>query len=266
MLSENHPYKSLLAGTFAGISSKLIEYPFDTLKVLAQTKHTDQNAFKQKSKSAIYRGVYIPVLFSSLENATMFYSYSVTQKYLNDKLENTNLKNSLSGLFSGLCVSTILTPSELIKCKLQHNFLENKKESMMSFVKTIYSKNGLTGFYRGHMSTMCREGLGTTIYFSTYEKLKQQLYKFHNNDEIPIWKMAIAGSISGICYWTSIFPVDTIKSNFQTSQSSYQKIITNIYKKYGATGFYKGYCITAFRAIISNFFIFYSYELGIRVL
>lgn len=261
MTTENKPYKSLLAGTFAGISSKLIEYPFDTLKVLSQTKPD----VKSSHCTGLYRGVNIPILFSSLENATMFYSYSLAQKYLNNKIENVNIKNGFAGLISGLAVSTILTPSELIKCKMQHNLLENKKESMMSFVKSIYLKNGPYGFYRGHISTMCREGLGTTVYFSIYEKLKQKLHLMHEQT-VPIWKMAIAGSISGICYWTSIFPIDTIKSNFQTSQLSYKKIITNIYRNYGIGGFYRGYNITAFRAVISNFFIFYSYELGIRVL
>lgn len=262
MTTENKPYKSLLAGTFAGVSSKLVEYPFDTLKVLSQTKPDISSSVYKNIYKGLYRGVHIPVLFSSLENATMFYSYSIAQKYLNNSNENT--KTAISGLLSGLTVSTLLTPSELVKCKLQHNLLENKKVAMKSFVKNIYNNTGISGFYRGHISTMCREGFGTTVYFSVYEILKRRLYTLHEN--VPIWKMAIAGSVSGICYWTSIFPIDTIKSNFQTSQLSYPKIITNIYKAHGFNGFYRGYSITAFRAVISNFFIFYSYELGIKVL
>lgn len=261
MTTENNPYKSLLAGTFAGILSKLVEHPFDTLKVLTQIKPKVKFTFNK----GLYRGVHIPVLFSSLKNATMFYSYSLGQKYLNNKIHNTNTKNAISGLISGLIVSIILTPSELIKCKLQYNLLENKKVAMKSFAKSIYLKYGLIGFYRGNVSTMCREGIGTTIYFSVYEKIKMGLYSVHTNT-VPIWQIALSGSISGICYWTSIFPIDTIKSNFQTSQLSYPKIITNIYKMYGISGFYRGYGITAFRAVISNFFIFYSYELSIRVL
>lgn len=258
------PYKSVISGTIAGIISKLIEYPFDTIKVIIQTRSSNNinhidNKFNCKSFYNLYKGVHIPMLFSSLENATMFYSYSIGQKYCQ---QNENVyRNAMCGLFSGLCVSIILTPSELVKCKLQHGIISNSNNTIIKYTTEIYKKYGFVGFYQGHLSTMCREGLGTTVYFSTYEYFKYVLHKIHDT-HVPIWKMAIAGSISGICYWTSIFPIDTIKSNAQIEKKPYKQIILNIYKSHGLHGFYCGYGVTVLRSVISNFFIFYSYEWG----
>jgi hypothetical protein len=264
MATESRPYKSLLAGTISGVISKLVEYPFDTLKVLSQTKPAVISkkysySFNTRSFYNLYKGVHIPMLFSSLENATMFYSYSLAQKHLNNK--NIYVKNAICGLFSGMCVSLILTPSELIKCKMQYNSFEGKTNTVKSFVKTIYHQYGLRGFYNGHLSTVVKEGFGTAVYFSTYEYLKRIL-----GNDVPIWKMALAGSVSGICYWTSIFPIDTIKSNVQITQKPYQIVIKELIQRGGIKTFYRGYFVTACRSIVSNFFIFYSYEMSIRVL
>lgn len=252
----NQDYSFLFAGTFAGITSKLIEYPFDTLKVILQTR---PDAVKTTNLN-LYRGVSIPLIFASLENSIMFHSYHTTNKYLHDKLHNQTLRDFFAGFVSGIISSFIMTPSELVKCKLQYNSIENKKISMMNFIKNI---NKTTGFYHGHLSTMCREGIGTSIYFAMYDQMKR---KMKSQEFTQLWQMALAGSISGMCYWTSILPIDTIKSNKQISTLSYQEIIKNINNKYGFFGFYRGYKVTMLKACVSNFFIFYSYEFALQVL
>lgn len=77
-------FKDMLSGIIAGGTSKIIEYPLDTLKVLCQinteksfsTYQLTQNVLKNEGISRIYRGLSAPLFGSCLEYFTTFWMFS----------------------------------------------------------------------------------------------------------------------------------------------------------------------------------------------
>jgi hypothetical protein len=128
-----------LAGTGGGFAGKLFDYPFDTVKVLLQTQdvrnyqgpryrgalHCLQHTVETGGVRALYKGISSPLIGSMAENAVLFWSYGVFKGWLGgqEALERGEelslLRLSLAGAGAGAVVPCVLTPVELIKCRLQ---------------------------------------------------------------------------------------------------------------------------------------------------
>lgn len=137
------------AGTFAGMTSKVIEYPFDTVKVRLQTQTTNPYSI-----SGIYRGITAPILGAMLENAVMFSTYAVSERYASSELGMSKLGSvAFAGGVSGFALSFVLSPVELLKCRMQTlSHFNSPKHVLLSTIRT----GGLSSLYTGHSMTMLR--------------------------------------------------------------------------------------------------------------
>mmetsp|Transcript_16729 Transcript_16729/g.35189 ORF Transcript_16729/g.35189 Transcript_16729/m.35189 type:complete len:339 (-) Transcript_16729:163-1179(-) len=149
-------YRDFIAGTVGGFSGKLLDYPFDTVKVLLQTQNSLPSATtaniqsspssttSQKAKSqrpvyrgaihclrhtietrgflSLYQGISSPLLGSMAENAVLFLSYGEVKRMLGEKpgeKELTLLQLASAGGVAGGIVSFVLNPFEVIKVQMQ---------------------------------------------------------------------------------------------------------------------------------------------------
>lgn len=199
----------------AGLSQAIVGHPMDTAKVLIQ------NNIKLRNLTIIdyYKGFKYPLLVSLLFNGTIFPSY----EYLNNNINNSFLTGGLVG--------TIVTPFvftfETLKILKQTNKQITKKK--------LLNTNGL-------ITTLTRESLAMSIYFSSYNYFKKHDYNSF-----------IGGSLSGFSNWLVTYPIDVIKNRQIAQQISF----TEAYKQ----GYlYKGLSITLFRAVLVNGCIFFTYE------
>lgn len=199
----------------AGLSQAIVGHPMDTAKVLIQ------NNIKLSNLTIIdyYKGFKYPLLLSLLFNGTIFPSY----EYLNNNINNSFLTGGLVG--------TIVTPFvftfETLKILKQTNKQITKKK--------LLNTNGL-------ITTLTRESLAMSIYFSSYNYFKKHDYNSF-----------IGGSMSGFSNWLVTYPIDVIKNRQIAQQISF----TEAYKQ----GYlYKGLSITLFRAVLVNGCIFFTYE------
>lgn len=109
-----------------------------------------------------YKGLGFPLLTVPIVNAVIFSSYQIANKFA-DKYsdsEESFLLGICSGGFAGLVNCIVVTPVELVKCRLQLQ-LESKSKAYYNgmvdcIVKTI-RQEGLTGLYRGNIATLFRE-------------------------------------------------------------------------------------------------------------
>lgn len=180
----------------------------------------------------------------------------------------------LSGGFSGLVASFVLTPIELIKCKIQvEHVYSEKSSSILQLIKEVFKENGLKGFWHGQTGTLLRECGGTASWFGAYEFVSKELKILRlGSDKIEgaentVPELLISGACAGITYNLSLFPADTIKSKMQTSSvinpNSKLTFISTaklIHKHGGFRAFYRGLGITLIRAVPSNAVIFFTYE------
>ncbi|ODQ62297.1 hypothetical protein WICANDRAFT_49726 [Wickerhamomyces anomalus NRRL Y-366-8] len=290
--SLKNSLKDILFGSLSGCTGKLIEYPFDTVKVRLQSQPHDQplkyknsfdcikQTFTNEGFFGFYRGISSPIVGAAAENACLFVTYNIAQDFLKNQLsmkQNEELPLNLlvlSGGFSGCVASYILTPIELIKCKLQvEQVYSQKKSSIIQLIKQVLTNDGIKGFWHGQTGTLLRECGGTASWFGAYEFMSKELKIARlgseniNGAENTISELLISGACAGISYNLSLFPADTIKSKMQTSsvvnpdqKLTFISTAKLIYKHGGLKAFYRGLGITLTRAVPSNAVIFFTYE------
>lgn len=273
--NSNSALNDIVNGSIAGAFGKVIEYPFDTVKVRLQTqgssifpttwsciKYTYRNEGIAKG---FFQGIGSPLFGAALENATLFVSYNQASKFLEKNTKVSELQNILiSGAVAGSCASFVLTPVELIKCKLQVANLQKNvvKEhtKIIPTLLTILKEKGIFGLWQGQSGTFIRESFGGVAWFATYEIMKQKLKQRHNEAENKTWELLVSGASAGLAFNASIFPADTIKSVMQTEHITLVNAVKKVFTKHGISGFYRGLGITLIRAVPANAAVFYTYE------
>ena len=308
--------KDIAYGSIAGILGKFIEYPFDTVKVRLQSQTLEPgagrelqgpwDAFKVAFRApegplaSLYRGISAPLLGAAIETSSLFFSYRVAQdlvvsatpSFRAQRDQNPNEKVELPfsyligcGATSGAFTSLLLTPIELIKCKMQvpHPVPEagmasklgytTRAPSAMQLISTIFRTQGLLGFWHGQLGTLIRETGGSAAWFGSYEGVKMLFFRsdptVSHVKEVRVWQQMVAGAVAGMSYNFVFYPADTIKSRMQTShagssqgQAKAKFLATGkeLWREQGPRGFYRGCGITVFRAAPSSAIIFSIYE------
>jgi ornithine carrier protein len=232
-----------------------------------------------------------PIVGAMLENAILFVGYRQIQRQIRDisppeRTATTVLDDNgqvpltlnqlvLAGAIAGSVVSIILTPVELIKCRLQVQHITKEKfNGPVDVMKQIYRAQGLKGFFRGFVPTFTRETGASAFWFGAYEytcaaliRRKQEKATQEGDQSIKSKKdltaaeLMLGGAMGGIAYNLSFFPVDVIKSRMQIDQgqSTFKQIATEIYTGAGIKGFYRGCGMTAAKSAPANAIIFMTY-------
>lgn len=322
--------KDVAFGSTAGIIGKFVEYPFDTIKVRLQAESTTSSkshrlhgpldAFAAAWRSSegpfksLYRGISAPLFGAAVETSSLFFSYRIAQdimittvpsfRTLETKDGDAKAKLPFSALLlagaaSGAFTSLLLTPIELIKCKMQVSlppshlasdpgYPTSKPLGPMQLIKLVFKSQGLLGFWHGQLGTLIRETGGSAAWFGSYEGAKI-LFEQYNNSAQLRWnekhrmtpeththstpstsfsQQLLAGAAAGVSYNFFFYPADTIKSRMQTEeaaiagsrQTTFLKTGKQLWNQQGLKGFYRGCGITVFRAAPSSAIIFSIYE------
>jgi ornithine carrier protein len=178
------------------------------------------------------------------------------------------------GAMSGAFTSLLLTPIELVKCKMQVPSINGHKGlGPMSLITTIYRGEGFLGFWHGQFGTLIRETGGSAAWFGTYEAVTatfRSLAKskaLDSNIPLPLWQQMTAGAAAGMGYNFVFYPADTIKSRMQTEEiesggtkKKFWAAGRSLWRQQGIKGLYRGCGITVGRAAPSSAFIFAIYE------
>jgi ornithine carrier protein len=139
--------------------SKVFEHPFDLVKVRLQTQPTDRppmfngavDCFRQtyvkEGVRGLFRGLSMPVVGATLENATLFLTYNYVQGQLRQlagyaaPLSSSSIEQdaehplpmsylAFAAACAGSAASVVLTPVELIKCKMQVQMVTREVEML----------------------------------------------------------------------------------------------------------------------------------------
>lgn len=273
------PGKEIVYGAMAGCLGKLIEFPFDTVKVRLQTTHgsstvgVTKQILRKEGIFSFYKGIKAPVVGACLESAVLFSAFQYGQQAVRTftpLLTESMASVCISGAFSGLAASFVLTPVELVKCNMQvSNLVSNSKvapATYSSVIRQVLKTDGFSGLWHGLSSTLVREMAGTAVWFASYEEALRVYNRINPGRENM--NLLASGATAGFMFNLSIYPVDTIKSNVQTSQAMKLMAKTDfisviallVSKPGGVRNLYSGLGITLVRSIPANAVIFYTYE------
>ncbi|KAJ3206792.1 hypothetical protein HDU82_004296 [Entophlyctis luteolus] len=241
----------IVYGSIAGVIGKYVEFPFDTIKVRLQTQPLNSHnaisaptftgpmdvlrqTLRKEGFLGLYKGISAPLVGAMIENSGLFLCYSQIQllvRATNAKTaDNANAPLSLPqlaacGFLSGAIVSLVLTPIELIKCKLQVQGLNKHVSNAaaaagrgagagaglrptysgpLHIVRTTLRAEGVAGFYRGHVGTFLRESGGGAAWFGTYEYVCKEMVarsadpRVRAKDDLSPWQLMGAGAVAGM--------------------------------------------------------------------
>ena len=278
----NEALRDVCAGTMAGMVCKAIEYPMDTVKVRLQDarctyfgpKNCILRMFREEGFLSFYRGLTAPLYGCMLETAILFVVYNQLTRAFHQLKNKKNsdhatfLGTAASGFGAGVMVSIILTPIELVKCRMQvEDTLSQRqkkyKGSWHCAIQTLRN-DGVKGLFRGFTSFAFREAPGTALWYTVYEEMKVLLSGYKLWSKVPLCDSAIAGAVAGFGYWTVFFPTDVVKTRIQVDNKYANHTLTrglrDVYRQGGVKELYKGWNITVARAMPSHALLFLTYE------
>ena len=197
--------KDITVGSIAGGIGKVVEYPFDTVKVRLQSQSSLRYAgpldcfrqsFHTEGIAGLYRGISAPLTGAAIETGSLFFSYRIAQELyrtyiptnINEKQQETRGNLPLSalaacGAASGAFTSLLLTPIELVKCQMQVPPSSSSpafaRPGPLSIISSIFKHNGIFGFWHGQLGTLIRETGGSAAWFGSYEGVSAMFRKYN---------------------------------------------------------------------------------------
>lgn len=282
--------KHICSGTVAGLAAKVVEHPFDTIKVRVQTSPALYSGYwdcarrilRHEGFASYYRGLGAPLAGGAAENAVCFVAFAAGKELYCHAMSRSAAEAAemernpplpcvlTCGLLAGAAVSHVLTPVELLKCNMQvQNALppeKRKYRNALHCVAQMTRAGGVRALYSGHTATLAREVPGNAAWFGFYTLTKRLLTPAgQSTDDLPLWKLMFSGGVGGVSYWTAFFPADVVKTKMQVD-AQYLKLglwrgLAHCYKLGGVKELYRGWGITALRAFPANALVFSLYEL-----
>lgn len=226
-----HTSTALISGGLAGTATDTLLFPLDTLRTRLQSSTV---TFSRRSLSQLFKNLYrgLPsVIAASAPSAALFFtSYEYSKRNL--YFLNDTAKHMLSASIGEMVACLIRVPSEVIK---QHSQVNIEQKSTIYILKKLINDNGPFVLYRGYLTALTREIPFTCIQFPLFEYFKKQNFITSNSNNAAI-SGAMAGSIAG-CITT---PLDFLKTNIVLSGNPAKKIIIEVWRKNGFSGFWKG--------------------------
>ncbi|CAM9529740.1 unnamed protein product [Discosporangium mesarthrocarpum] len=221
-----------------------------------------------------------PPLFSnSLANAIAFTSYAASVRQILREGDSDGVilaKQVSSGCVAGAIQTVVLSPAELVKCKLQVQVTGGGSSGVryrgpLDCVHKVFAAQGVRGLYQGLSATIAREVPANGIYFGFYEAGKSVC--INRLGLSPTNSAALAGGLSGALSWAITFPVDYAKSVIQTlpenasrEQKQVWSCLKNTYNNHGARYMFRGVDLALLRAALVNACLFSLYEATLKVL
>ncbi|KAF0745473.1 hypothetical protein Ae201684P_011430 [Aphanomyces euteiches] len=282
---------SFVGGTVAGVTGAIVGYPFDTIKSRIQTQMhlpssslsstaTPLQAFvhsiRQEGFLSLYRGASTQVARSAIGCSILFglmaqFKWLFSSPPLSSQNVHPDTVLVASAACTGMVEASIYCPFEITMIRMQTQ--ATNSQTTWQCATNIYARYGLRqGLYRGFIPTCCREMVGNTVYFLTYERLKDSLKAKTDRTDMEIF--GISGAVAGLVYWCVSFPLDTIKSVVQADAlepkerkyRGFGDCAKQLYAEGQAKRFFRGLSPCLIRAMPVNAVQFMSYEKSMEVL
>ena len=270
----------LVCGTAAGTAGKLIDYPLDTVKTRMQAANSAYSGSWQcfreiATKEGIrgfYAGLAAPVAGAACEKAVIFSAYSagksvydISTGFVADPSSQHDpfARCLVGGSLSGIATAIVLTPFELVKCRIQVN--PGRWNGVVAASKATVQETGAMSLMNGFVPCLLREVIGNFFWFGVYEGVvRLGLPADVPREAGPWWLFPIAGGIGGVAFWTTSFPLDTVKTRAQVDPN-FRALgvaggMSSVFRSEGMPGLFKGWNVTALRALPSSAAIFTVYE------
>jgi len=199
--------KDITFGSLAGLIGKIIEHPFDTVKVRLQSQSLHRPLYSgpydcvrtsihQDGLASLYRGISAPLFGAAIETSSLFFSYRIAQDALAATIYSGTDRRAgealplgalaACGAMSGAFTSLLLTPIELVKCQMQvplaisSSAPAHHRPGPWRIISSVFGTHGILGFWHGQLGTLIRETGGSAAWFGSYEGVGALFRRWNN--------------------------------------------------------------------------------------
>jgi len=233
-----------------------------------------QKIWKKEGIKALYRGFWA----GSIGSLPSAYLYLVTYHKVKHELNTTNSSLTLqmcapflAGVSAEMVALYFFVPIDVITQRMQlHNTVG---KNSFSIAMDILYKEGIRGMYRGTLLTLLKLGIGSGVWWLTYEENKYAMSKITGKPPSTFIGI-LAGFLAGIVSTIVTNPLDVVKTRIQVQASDksgipYSRAVAGfieIWQKEGWLGLNRGLVpklisqgpLSAFWAVIYELALKYS--------
>lgn len=287
--SDLSRFESIVCGGVAGLLSRFVISPLDVVKIRLQLDHgtinnhrskllfTIKSILKHEGVTAFWKGNVPAEMLYIFYGATQFTSYKIATVMLKESF-NDNLSNSmllfLSGSLAGTTATVLSYPLDLLRTRLAaQGAVKNHKvySSLRDVIKKTYMHEGVKGFFRGIVPSICSITPHNGVFFLSYELTRQFLQKRPKLDMIPAPEVT-AGLVGGALSKTLVFPLDVVRKRLQLQGPQLKhygipeyppnvfKCLKQITAKEGIRGLYKGYAVSLLKGAPTSAVTIWAFE------
>ncbi|PKY01899.1 putative mitochondrial carrier protein [Aspergillus campestris IBT 28561] len=185
---------------------------------------------------------------------------------------------TVAGCLAGLSTAPLACPFELAKNVVQTSVLVSNRAmaspdavndpslrskprvNTIEAIRQIVKRYGFRGLYTGFKLHALRDTLGSGLYFSVYETVKQIASKELGTDGSPFGGPMIAGAICSTVPWFCTYPLDTRKTRAQSVLLGKTKEVGEASAAVAKSSMYKGLSIILIRTGVNNMILLSMFE------
>jgi len=276
--------KSFISGGVGGMCLVAVGHPFDLVKVRLQTSSVYKGAMDctrqivaKDGFKGLYRGMSAPITGVTPIFAICFWGYDMGQRLSRVLWGKSSSKDPLTmgqilfaGGFSAIPTTFIMAPGERIKVLLQiqgqgQGTSGPKYDGPIDVIKKLLKEGGIRSVFKGTFATALRDVPGSIAYFGAYEIIKKALTPEGSDpSKLKVLPVLFAGGMAGVANWGVAIPFDVIKSRYQSApEGTYnglREVVSDLLKKEGVKGLFKGMVPAMARAFPANAACFFGVE------
>ncbi|KAK1167404.1 solute carrier family 25 member 53-like [Acipenser oxyrinchus oxyrinchus] len=217
--------KSYVNGAASNLLTTLVTFPIYKT-IFRQQLHVVmvQEALRQLHKeglSKFYRGVLPPLLAKTVQGTVLFGTYDTVLHWISPQATLNGPQSlyhcSLAGMLSGFIEALVLTPCERVQNVLQDSRKDARLPTIRSILQEFNSygvgKRLKLGYYRGLFPIIFRNGLGSALYFSFKDPIRDALSEKGLPNGLSSF---VSGSVNGMGLSLLLYPLSVLITNMQT--------------------------------------------------
>ncbi|KAI6192985.1 hypothetical protein M3Y96_00970200 [Aphelenchoides besseyi] len=199
--------------------------------------------------AATFQKIVVDILVSWQKNCRSVGSRAFgKERNTTDRNRLSPLQSALTGGMTSAFAVFTRCPTELIKCEIQtmHELHPKNHSGALRLCRELIRKEGFNGLFTGYTATLLRQSLGNSILFGVYETAREFARREgERRDQIGISRTMFCGGLSGFVYWTSIYPIDVLKSRIQVYGSgTLLTTLLHLIREDGISALFKGFFLT----------------------
>ena len=179
-----HPHTAAIAGALAGLVSRNVIAPIDTVKIRMQVtpvlRHAQRTTlwgevraiWRHEGPRAFWKGNVPGSAMYVVYNGVQFAAYARLNELLAGCTgESRRVHAALCGALAGCAAAVGSYPLDVLRTRLAASRaprLVGVRES----VRAVWRHEGVLGFFRGSATAVCSVGVATGIVFGTYETVR----------------------------------------------------------------------------------------------